>query len=138
MKNVARTYFLEHEGEALLFDQLFKLLNSNLLNEETYRRELASSTGALRTTISQHMFKEEEQVYFNHLYLGCVWNGGKKRGGFHGLASCVNYTFLPHTKHTLRSSLVVLSEEVLWFMKSISQFFLFGKPKSWGAFTLGF
>ena len=82
MKNVARTYFLEHEGEALLFDQLFKLLNSNLLNEETYRRELASSTGALRTTISQHMFKEEEQVYFNHLYLGCVWYGGKKRGDF--------------------------------------------------------
>ncbi|KAI4357786.1 hypothetical protein L6164_001712 [Bauhinia variegata] len=63
VKNVARTYFLEHEGEGLLFDQLFKLLNSDLLNEEGYRRELASCTGALRTSISQHMFKEEEQVF---------------------------------------------------------------------------
>lgn len=62
VKNVARTYSLEHEGESLLFDQLFKLLNSNLLEEEGYRRELASCTGALRTSISQHMFKEEEQV----------------------------------------------------------------------------
>ncbi|XP_054795551.1 LOW QUALITY PROTEIN: zinc finger protein BRUTUS-like [Prosopis cineraria] len=63
VKNVARTYFLEHEGEGLLFDQLFKLLNSNLLEYEGYRRELASCTGALRTSISQHMFKEEEQVF---------------------------------------------------------------------------
>lgn len=62
MKNVAHTYFLEHEGEGLLFDQLFKLPNSNLLNEESYGRELASCIGALRTSICQHMFKEKEQV----------------------------------------------------------------------------
>lgn len=87
MKNVARTYFLEHEGEGLLFDQLFKLLNSNLLDEESYRRELASCTGALRTSISQHLFKEAEQVYFNyfsdklvasfsHLYILLIFNLG--------------------------------------------------------------
>ncbi|KAM3739340.1 hypothetical protein ACB098_08G017200 [Castanea mollissima] len=63
VKNVARTYSLEHEGEIALFDQLFELLKSNLQNEESYRRELASCTGALQTSISQHMFKEEEQVF---------------------------------------------------------------------------
>ncbi|KAJ7943135.1 putative Zinc finger protein [Quillaja saponaria] len=63
VKNVARTYSLEHEGESVLFDQLFKLLNSNMLNEQAYRRELASCTGVLRTSISQHMTKEEEQVF---------------------------------------------------------------------------
>ncbi|GAB4840321.1 hypothetical protein Ancab_021088 [Ancistrocladus abbreviatus] len=63
VKNVARTYSLEHEGESVLFDQLFELLNVNLQNEENYRRELASRTGVLQTSISQHMSKEEEQVY---------------------------------------------------------------------------
>ncbi|CAB4265061.1 unnamed protein product [Prunus armeniaca] len=63
VKNVARTYSLEHEGESVLFDQLFELLNSNMQNEESYRRELASCTGALQTSISQHMSKEEEQVF---------------------------------------------------------------------------
>lgn len=63
VKNVARTYSLEHEGESVLFDQLFELLNSSMQNEETYRRELASCTGALQTSISQHMSKEEEQVF---------------------------------------------------------------------------
>lgn len=63
MKNVARTYSLEHEGESVLFDQLFELLNSSTQNEESYRRELASCTGALQTSISQHMSKEEEQVF---------------------------------------------------------------------------
>ncbi|KAK0573670.1 hypothetical protein LWI29_011781 [Acer saccharum] len=63
VKNVARTYSLEHEGESVLFDQLFGLLNSSMQNEETYRRELASCTGALQTSISQHMSKEEEQVF---------------------------------------------------------------------------
>ncbi|GAV65874.1 Hemerythrin domain-containing protein/zf-CHY domain-containing protein/zf-RING_2 domain-containing protein [Cephalotus follicularis] len=63
VKNVARTYSLEHEGESVLFDQLFELLNSNTQNEERYRRELASRTGALQTSISQHMSKEEEQVF---------------------------------------------------------------------------
>ncbi|KAH7516505.1 hypothetical protein FEM48_Zijuj10G0142300 [Ziziphus jujuba var. spinosa] len=63
VKNVAQTYSLEHEGESLLFNQLFELLNSNSQNEESYRRELASCTGALQTSISQHMSKEEEQVF---------------------------------------------------------------------------
>lgn len=63
VKNVARTYSLEHEGESLLFNQLFELLNSDMQNEESYRRELASCTGALQTSISQHMSKEEEQVF---------------------------------------------------------------------------
>lgn len=59
---MAPTYSLEHEGESVLFDQLFGLLNSSMQNEESYRRELASCTGALQTSISQHMSKEEEQV----------------------------------------------------------------------------
>ncbi|XP_050375390.1 zinc finger protein BRUTUS-like isoform X2 [Argentina anserina] len=63
VKNVARTYSLEHEGESVLFDQLFELLNSSMQNEESCRRELASCTGALQTSISQHMSKEEEQVF---------------------------------------------------------------------------
>ncbi|KAL0408886.1 UNVERIFIED_CONTAM: Zinc finger protein BRUTUS [Sesamum radiatum] len=61
VKNVARTYSLEHEGESLLFDQLFSLLDNDTRNEESYKRELASCTGALQTSISQHMSKEEEQ-----------------------------------------------------------------------------
>ena len=64
MKNVARTYSLEHEGESVLFDQLFTLLGNDMENEESYKRELASCTGALQTSISQHMSKEEEQVQF--------------------------------------------------------------------------
>ncbi|XP_076941700.1 zinc finger protein BRUTUS-like isoform X1 [Bidens hawaiensis] len=62
VKNVARTYSLEHEGESVIFDQLFALLDSNMQNKESFRRELASCTGALQTSISQHMSKEEEQV----------------------------------------------------------------------------
>ncbi|GMH27492.1 hypothetical protein Nepgr_029335 [Nepenthes gracilis] len=63
VKNVAPTYSLEHEGESVLFDQLFELLNSYVPKEESYWRELASRTGALQTSISQHMSKEEEQVF---------------------------------------------------------------------------
>ncbi|XP_051144695.1 zinc finger protein BRUTUS-like [Andrographis paniculata] len=63
VKNVARTYSLEHEGESALFDQLFTLLDSNTKIEESYKRELASCTRALQTSISQHMSKEEEQVF---------------------------------------------------------------------------
>ena len=75
VKNVARTYSLEHEGESVLFDQLFELLNSSLQNEESYRRELASCTGALQTSISQHMSKEEEQVLFNSLVHRLLYTG---------------------------------------------------------------
>lgn len=68
VKNVARTYSLEHEGESNLFDHLFKLLNSYMQNDESFPKELASCTGALRTSLNQHMAKEEEQVKF-HLVL---------------------------------------------------------------------
>lgn len=68
VKNVARTYSLEHEGESVIFDQLFTLLDSNMQNEESFRRELASCTGALQTSISQHMSKEEEQVILLNKY----------------------------------------------------------------------
>ncbi|ERN04022.1 zinc finger protein BRUTUS [Amborella trichopoda] len=63
VKNVARTYSLEHKGESDLFDQLFDLLNSNMQNDDSFRRELACCTGAIQTSICQHMFKEEEQVF---------------------------------------------------------------------------
>ncbi|KAH9605247.1 hypothetical protein KSS87_002435 [Heliosperma pusillum] len=63
VKNVARTYSLEHEGESVLFGELFELLHREVQDEESYRRELASRTGALQTSISQHMSKEEEQLF---------------------------------------------------------------------------
>ena len=59
---MATTYFLEHEGESVLFCQLFELLNSNGLEEGSYKRELSSRVKALQISICQHMFKEEEQV----------------------------------------------------------------------------
>lgn len=62
VKNVAQTYSLEHQGESDLFDHLFELLNSSVDNDENFPRELASCTGALQTSVSQHMAKEEEQV----------------------------------------------------------------------------
>ncbi|KAI7985232.1 Zinc finger protein BRUTUS [Camellia lanceoleosa] len=63
VKNVAQAYSLEHKGENDLFDHLFELLNSNRQRDESFARELASCTGALQTSISQHMSKEEEQVF---------------------------------------------------------------------------
>ncbi|KAK6276514.1 PREDICTED: uncharacterized protein LOC18604147 [Theobroma cacao] len=63
VKNVAKTYSLEHKGESNLFDHLFELLNSYMQDDESFPRELASCTGALQTSISQHMAKEEEQVF---------------------------------------------------------------------------
>ncbi|KAE8694213.1 Pectinesterase [Hibiscus syriacus] len=62
VKNVAKTYSLEHKGESNLFDHLFELLNSYMEDDESFPKELASRTGAIRTSISQHMAKEEEQV----------------------------------------------------------------------------
>ncbi|CAK7349704.1 unnamed protein product [Dovyalis caffra] len=62
VKNVAHSYSLEHKGESNLFDQLFELLNSYTSNE-SFPRELASCTGALQTSLSQHMAKEEQQVF---------------------------------------------------------------------------
>lgn len=66
VKNVAQTYSLEHEGESNLFDQLFNLLNNVARMDENFPRELASCTGALQTSISQHLAKEEEQVCSLH------------------------------------------------------------------------
>ncbi|TKY44726.1 RING finger protein [Spatholobus suberectus] len=63
VKNVAQTYSLEHQGESDLFDHLFELLNSSIHNDESFPKELASCTGALQTSVSQHMAKEEEQVF---------------------------------------------------------------------------
>ncbi|KAH0880451.1 hypothetical protein HID58_067845 [Brassica napus] len=63
VKNVAQTYSLEHQGEGTLFDHLFELLNSATEIDESYRRELASSTGALKTSVSQHLAKEQKQVF---------------------------------------------------------------------------
>ncbi|CAH9084819.1 unnamed protein product [Cuscuta epithymum] len=63
VKNIARTYSLEHKGESDLFDHLFELLNSHDQSHESFPRELASCTGALQTSVCQHMSKEEEQVF---------------------------------------------------------------------------
>ncbi|KAK7291413.1 hypothetical protein RIF29_06540 [Crotalaria pallida] len=66
VKNVAQTYSLEHQNESNLFNHLFELLNSSnssIHNDENFLRELASCTGALKTSVSQHMAKEEEQVF---------------------------------------------------------------------------
>ncbi|CDO98421.1 unnamed protein product [Coffea canephora] len=63
VKNVAPTYSLEHKGESDLFDHLFELLNPNKQKNENFARELASCSGALQTSIGQHMSKEEEQVF---------------------------------------------------------------------------
>lgn len=62
MKNVAQTYSLEHAGEKDLFKHLFELLQQDLNNDSSLRRKLASCTGAIQTSLTQHMSKEEEQV----------------------------------------------------------------------------
>jgi zinc finger-like protein len=70
VKNVAQTYSLAHKGESNLSDNLFELLNSPDDNDESFRRELASCTGALQTSVSQHMAKEQQQVsLFNKTFL---------------------------------------------------------------------
>ncbi|XP_020588456.1 zinc finger protein BRUTUS-like isoform X2 [Phalaenopsis equestris] len=63
VKNVARTYSLEHERENDLFSQLFDLLSSNMQGDDRFLRELASRTGAIKTSLNQHMSKEEQQVF---------------------------------------------------------------------------
>ncbi|OWM65131.1 hypothetical protein CDL15_Pgr008718 [Punica granatum] len=63
VKNVAHAYSLEHKGESNLFDHLFELLNTSGQTDESFLRELASCTGALRTSVCQHLAKEEEQVF---------------------------------------------------------------------------
>ncbi|KQK05031.1 zinc finger protein BRUTUS [Brachypodium distachyon] len=80
VKNVAGTYSLEHKRENDLFAHLFALFQLDVHNNDGLRRELASCAGAIRTIISQHMFKEEEQVFpllitkFSHEeQAGLVW-----------------------------------------------------------------
>ncbi|KAJ3670660.1 hypothetical protein LUZ60_008086 [Juncus effusus] len=63
VKNVAFTYSLEHEGERDLFTHLFNLLKLDVKNCDNLRRELASCTGAIQTSLTQHMSKEEEQIF---------------------------------------------------------------------------
>ncbi|TVT96758.1 hypothetical protein EJB05_58031, partial [Eragrostis curvula] len=63
VKNVAGTYSLEHKGENDLFVHLFSLLQLDVQNDDGIRRELASCTGAIQTSLTQHMSKEEEQVF---------------------------------------------------------------------------
>ncbi|XAR63927.1 Ubiquitin--protein ligase [Bertholletia excelsa] len=63
VKNVAQAYSLEHKGESDLFDLLFELLTSSRQRDDHFARELASCTGALQTSVSQHLLKEEEQVF---------------------------------------------------------------------------
>ncbi|KAL0326977.1 UNVERIFIED_CONTAM: Zinc finger protein BRUTUS [Sesamum angustifolium] len=65
VKNVARTYSLEHEGESLLFDQLFSLLDNDTRNEESYKRELASCTGALQN-INQSAYVQGRGAGLHH------------------------------------------------------------------------
>ncbi|KAL5569562.1 hypothetical protein UlMin_026137 [Ulmus minor] len=63
VKNLVKTYFLQHKGERDLFDELLELLNSTMKNEVTFTRELASLTGALQQLVTQNMAKEEKQVF---------------------------------------------------------------------------
>lgn len=63
MKNVARTYSLEHKGESHLFYHVFDLLISHVKNEDLIQRELALRIAATKQSFSQHMPKEEKLVF---------------------------------------------------------------------------
>ena len=71
MKNVAKTYSLEHKEESDLFDQMLELLNLALKEKSNIatklRRQLICCTEAIQTTLCQHLSKEEQQV--NHAFL---------------------------------------------------------------------
>ncbi|MCO5569786.1 hypothetical protein L7F22_023501 [Adiantum nelumboides] len=84
VKNVAKTYSLEHKEESDMFNQVLELLNIALkekANTSTkLRRELICRTEAIQTTLCKHMSKEEEQVlplliqHFSiHEQAGLVW-----------------------------------------------------------------
>ncbi|KAI5083489.1 hypothetical protein GOP47_0003232 [Adiantum capillus-veneris] len=84
VKNVAKTYSLEHKEESDLFNQVLELLNVALrekANTSTkLRRELICRTEAIQTTLCKHMSKEEEQVFplliqhfSTHEQAGLVW-----------------------------------------------------------------
>ncbi|KAF9618170.1 hypothetical protein IFM89_000639 [Coptis chinensis] len=66
VSNVACTYSLEHRGIDDLFDSVFQcliLLLDNDGNSSMHYQELVYTTATLQATISQHMLKEEEQVF---------------------------------------------------------------------------
>ncbi|KAL2334223.1 hypothetical protein Fmac_015436 [Flemingia macrophylla] len=52
-----QTYSLEHQGESDLFVLLFQLLNSSIRYDESFSKELASNTGALKTPVSTWLRK---------------------------------------------------------------------------------
>ncbi|XP_004242165.1 zinc finger protein BRUTUS-like At1g74770 isoform X1 [Solanum lycopersicum] len=66
VKNVVFTYSLEHNSIDVLFSSIFDCLDR--LQEEKDEisvlfNELTCSIGTIQTTISQHMLKEEEQIF---------------------------------------------------------------------------
>ncbi|KAG6475655.1 hypothetical protein ZIOFF_064884 [Zingiber officinale] len=63
VKNVARTYSIEHKGESHLFYDVFVLLVSHVKNEDHIRRELALRIESTKISFGQHMPKEEKQVF---------------------------------------------------------------------------
>lgn len=66
MKNVVFTYSLEHTSIDDLFSSIFNCLDRLQKEKEEVSlqfNELTCSIGTIQTTISQHMLKEEEQVF---------------------------------------------------------------------------
>ncbi|KAF5459796.1 hypothetical protein F2P56_019714 [Juglans regia] len=66
IKNVASTYSLEHESFNELFNSIFHCLDVLLEEEKNISKpfqELICCIGTIQTSISQHMLKEEQQVF---------------------------------------------------------------------------
>ena len=64
IKNVARTYSLEHESIHDLFGTIFHWLDRLEENKSGLKpfQELVVCIGTMQSSICQHMLKEEEQV----------------------------------------------------------------------------
>ncbi|XP_059289814.1 zinc finger protein BRUTUS-like At1g74770 isoform X2 [Lycium ferocissimum] len=66
VKNVVFTYSLEHSSIDELFSSIFDCLDRLQKEKEEAPKlfnELTCSIGSIQTTISQHMLKEEEQIF---------------------------------------------------------------------------
>ncbi|XP_049345318.1 zinc finger protein BRUTUS-like At1g74770 [Solanum verrucosum] len=66
VKNVVFTYSLEHNSIDVLFSSIFDCLDRLQKEKEGVSvlfNELTCSIGTIQTTISQHMLKEEEQIF---------------------------------------------------------------------------
>ncbi|KAJ8559894.1 hypothetical protein K7X08_003952 [Anisodus acutangulus] len=67
VKNVVFTYSLEHNSIDVLFSSIFDCLDRLQKEKEKEVQmlfsELTCSIGTIQTTISQHMLKEEEQIF---------------------------------------------------------------------------